>query len=145
MESILIIGALAGAYWLWSKASHGSNLVFYPHKISSITFDGFNPILNADIYIQNASNTAFTIDSLAGNVYANDTLVGNVSNFSQQQIPANSQISYPVTFRLNPIGLVDTIVSAIQNQSTPVTLVVDAKANAEGVQLSVPMEFKINQ
>jgi len=145
MGDVLLFGALAiGAMFLWSKGSHGYNLIFYPDKISSISFEGFTTILQATILIQNPSNSDFAIDSFAGNVYANDTLVGNVSNFGHQYIPPHSQISYPVELRLNPIGVTDTIVTAIQNQSTPIVLHLDSKVNVDNIQLAVPLDFKIN-
>jgi LEA14-like dessication related protein len=144
MDGVIVAILAVIGYSLYAKTTHAANLVFYPSSITGLAFEGSSPVIYADLLIQNASDSSFTLSSLAGNLYTDDTLVGNVSSFQPLQIPANSQVTYPLTFRLSLIGLTNDIISAIQSGVYPKKIHLDAKANGDGVQLPIDVVYQIN-
>ncbi len=106
-------------------------------------FDHGKPSLIANLKVQNTSNQAFTLQSMAGNVYANNTLVGNVALFSSVTIPPNKQAIIPMNIDLLLIGLVNNIIDAITNGSVKQNLELEALANVDGFQVPVDLEYKI--
>lgn len=136
---------LAGGYglYLWNQGRSAGHLIFYPNNITDLGFDGATTVISADMLIQNTSNATFTINSFAGNVTSNDTLIGNASSFTPTTIPPNNQALFPLELRLNPIGLVDEIISAIQTHNIDKEIVIDGNVNANGYQLPVKITYKI--
>jgi LEA14-like dessication related protein len=140
---IIIAGAIAVAYWFYSKGRALGNLVFTPGTVNSVTMTGGAPLLSLNISVQNTSSASLRIDSLAANVLSNGSLVGNVYNFSPVDIPADSQIYMPVFVKLEMIGLANDIITAIQFRSTTQKIQVRGSANVNGIQLPLSVDFAI--
>jgi LEA14-like dessication related protein len=144
-ETKIVLGAIAllGGYWLFSKARALGNLLFQPGSIMGFSMLGSTPIVSITLVVQNTSNTSLTVDSLAGNVSSNGTLIGNVSNFSPVLVPGNSQISMPVSLMLQPIGVVNDIIRSFQNSNFAQDIKLSGFANVNGFQLPVNIEFNV--
>jgi hypothetical protein len=143
-NKVLLFGA-AGllAWWLYSKARALGDLVFSPGTVTGASMLGSSPLVNASIVVQNTSGSSLQINSFAGNVLSNGTLIGNVSNFSPLLIPGNSQINMPVNLLLQPVGLVNDIIQSIQNANFTQSLSIEGNANVNNFQVPVKVNFSV--
>lgn len=92
--------------------------------------------------MQNTSNQSFTLQSLAGNIYANNILVGNVAMFDAVQIEANSQGNLRLRASLLLIGVLQTIIDALDGiKKQKIDLV--ARANVDNLQLPIDITYEI--
>lgn len=130
-----------GLWWLSTKAIAAANLVFYPGNVSSMAFVGTTPMLVFTMQVENTSNTPLTINSFAGNAFANSTLIGNVYNFIPTIVPANGMALIPVNVQLQIMGLVSDIIRSFQTNNTQQNIEMDCTANVQG--LSVPVKLNI--
>lgn len=143
-EFIALGGLALVGIWAYRKYSAGVNLVFVPGNVTSASVINTNPSLQFEIIAQNTSSTDLVLNSFAGNLFANNTLVGNVNNFLQTIIPGNSSTPIALTANLLALGLVGDIIQAIQTGNFSQVLELDAKANVNGVQITIPpMKFNI--
>ncbi len=137
---ILGVGALI-AFNLVQKGSAAKSLNFYPGSVKNLQFDGTTPVVTLGLLVQNTSNQQILFKSFAGNVYANDFLVGNVSTYVPTVIPPNSQIVYNLNVRLSPIGIVNELISIIQG-TNPRKIVMELQASANIDVVRVPVNIK---
>lgn len=143
---VLGIGAAAiVAYLLFRKASGLGTLNFYPASVKSIDFNSGELIMTANINVQNTSNQHFTLNSLAGNLYANGYLVGNAALFTPVAIQPNSQTLLPVKIKLSAIGLVNDIIRAFEQNSFSQELELEANANVDQLQIPVKLKYKVGK
>jgi hypothetical protein len=140
-----ILLGLAGivGYELLAKTQALGTVNFFPGKLHSLSFDGATPIVTVQLLAQNTSNKLFTMQSIAGNVYTDNYLVGNVSNFTAVQIAPNTQTAIPIKIRLSLLAVVNEIIAAIQTGNFSKTLYVDAHANIDGLQVPIKETFKV--
>lgn len=140
-----ILFGLAGlvGYELLSKASAAGTLTFYPGQLHSLDFDGATPIITVQLLAQNTSNKQFTMQSLAGNVFTENYLVGNISSFNPVTIAPNKQTIIPLRIRLSLIGIVNQIIDAIQTHNFQMTLQVESYVNVDGIQQPLNLNFKV--
>jgi LEA14-like dessication related protein len=139
----LIAAAGAVAWWLYSKTRALGDLIFSAGSVSGVQFSGSTPIVSANILIQNTSGTDLQINSFAGTVSSNGTVIGNVSNFSPVVIPGNSQVSMPITITLQLLGVASDIVNSIQTGSLKQSLALSGQANVNNFQLPVNVTYQI--
>lgn len=118
-------------------------LNFFPDKVRSISFDGLTPVMTIGLGVQNTSNQSFTIRSLAGNLYANNYYIGNVSSFTLRTIAPNSQQVIFITARLQLIGIVNDILNAFENRNFAQTIEIKAMANVDNLQIPININYKI--
>jgi hypothetical protein len=143
-NKLLLLGALgAGAFWLYSKTRALGDLIFSPGAVTGAAFSGSSPLLNVTILVQNTSGSSLQLNSFAGNVLSNGNLIGNVSNFSPITIPGNSQLLMPVTLLLQPIGIVNDIIQAVQNSHFIQNISIKGQANVNNFQLPVNVNFSV--
>lgn len=135
-------GGAVALYFLMQKAS-AENLVFYPGAISNLSMTGINPSLTLQLQIQNTSNVDFVIAAIGGNLYANNTLIGNVSSFDSAGIPARSTRSVNLTIQLQTIGVVGDIINAITGGNYKTTLSLVGSVNANNLQLPLTITYQI--
>lgn len=95
--------------------------------------------------VQNTSNQSFTVYSLAGEVFANDYLIGNIGNFSAQTIKPNSQAVMSITCRLSLIGIVTDIITAINNKTFNQVIELDMVANVDNLQVPIDVKYKFGK
>jgi hypothetical protein len=143
LNGILLAGAALIGYNLISKHFAAGTLNFLPGQIKSISF----PVITVGIVIQNTSNQAYTLKSLAGNVYtnANGSIynIGNVSNFTAQTINPNSQKTIPIDLRLSLIGVVSDIFNLITSGNFQQDIQLKGFANVDGLQIPLVFNYKL--
>ena len=142
-NKFLIIGAAALAYWYLTKKKAIGFLNYYIQGIG-LTFDGFTPIMKLNIGIQNPSNTSFTVKDFVGNLSCNGNNIGTMSSFTPMEIPAASQIIYPLFIRMNLIGIVSDIIALLENQSgIEQDIELTGFVNASGIVAPIDLKYKI--
>jgi len=143
LEALLLIGGIAGLYF-WNLKRAAENLQYIPGRILNLALNAGSPQITVELIIQNTSNVDFTINSLAGNVTANGTLIGNVADFMPVIVPANNQGSLPLTLTLQPLGIVNQIIAILSgNNSGQVTFDVAGAVNANGIQQPFTLNYKV--
>lgn len=140
LKTGLLIGGALIAYNAVAKGSALQSLNFYPGPVSSIKMEGTSPVITFSLIIQNTSNQSMILRSLAGNLYANGYLVGNVSAFSPVRINPNGQTSLLVTGKLSLIGIVQDLINAIKGNGFKQNLSFEARANVD--KYSIPINIK---
>lgn len=138
---VLLAGAAGLYFWNLSKAA--SNLIYYPGSVTGFRLDGISPIIEVTLIVQNTNNVSFSLNSMAGNVLLNDTVVGNIANFTRVEIPGNSQVPIPITLILQPIALVGDIISIITGGVGKKDLRIHGTVNANGIQAGFDLIYKI--
>lgn len=142
LNAILLLAAGFGI-WFFTQARAGGNLLFFPGNITGISLSGINPIAQVELLIQNTSNVQFEIRSLAANATSNNTLIGNVANFTPVIVPANSQVVYALTIRFLTLSLLDDIINAINTGSIRREIKISGTANANGQQVPIDITYVI--
>lgn len=142
MELLLIAGAAAVVYFA-NRARSIANLTFFPQGVSSMAFEGMNPVAYVDILVQNTSNVSIDLNSLSGNAYVDNTLVGNVSNFTPVTSQGNSEGVLPLKIRFQALGIVNEIINSFQAGHLKKELVIDGRVNADGIQYPLTLTFQI--
>jgi hypothetical protein len=140
IEAILVLAGVAGLYF-WNLSRAAGNLTYFPGNITG--FDLFPPTVFVDLIVQNTSNITFTINSLSANVTSDGTQIGNVSDFIPVIVPANGQGVVPLKLSLQPIGIVNDIISIITGGNGTRTILIDGSVNANGIQQSFKLPFKV--
>lgn len=140
--ALLVVAGAAGLY-LWNLGKAAGNLIYIPGTITSFSLNGISPEIAATLVIQNTSNITFTINSLAAVVTSDDTQIGNVSSFVPTSIPANGQATVPIILTLQPIGIVNEIIQLITGGSGKRDMAIKGTVNANGMQQSFSVEYKI--
>jgi LEA14-like dessication related protein len=138
---LLWAAAAVGAFVVWSKVRAISNLIFSPGSVTGLEMQGTVPFIYFTVYVQNTAGTGVTVDSFAGNIFANGQLVGNISNFTPVHISANSQTVVPLTAQLGLIGIVNTIIQAFTGST--ISQEINVVGYANGVGFQVPINIKL--
>lgn len=142
-KAIALTGGVVLLYSLLGKKAQLSRLVFYPEKVRDINFYGLSPVMTMGLLIQNTSNDSVVINSFAGNLFANDILIGNASNFQPVIVQRNGQGVMLVTVKLSALGIVNDIIRAFQFGNFSQDLRLNGYVNAEALQIPVNLNFKI--
>jgi hypothetical protein len=140
-----VFGGLGLLAWqIMRKGLAAGNLVFSPGPITNIGLNGINAQLDLQLIAQNTSSADLLLNSFAGNLFSNGTLIGNVSNFSGAIIPGNSQVPVPMTVTLLPVGVVTDLINAFNNKTAVQNIDLEGTANINGFQVAVPLKFSLN-
>ena len=139
---LLAFGALV-AYSAFAKASAAQRLNFYPAGVSGLRFDGATPVLTFTLAVQNTSNQAMDINSLAGTLTANGFQIGNFALWTPTRIRANAESRIPITVRLSLIGAVQNIVEIIQGGGMAQDVELDARANVDRFNVPIKIKYRI--
>lgn len=140
LGAVLIIAGVAGLY-LWNLKKAAGNLQYFPGNITG--FDLFPPTIYVELIVQNTSNISFVISSLSASVLSDSTLIGNVSDFTPVQIPANNQGVLPLRLTLMPVGLANDIISMINGGAGTRTILISGSVNANGTQQAFSLSYKV--
>jgi hypothetical protein len=148
-DSLLKTAALGAAlflgYSLFARKKAAGTLNFIPGNIKGLYWDGMNPYLTVGVIVQNTSNYAYTLNSIAGNVFSTQNgqryNLGNFSYFAPQKVFANSQSTVYVDLRFGLIGVVSDIINSITSGIAQ-TIEMSGNGNVDGIQ--VPINFKYN-
>lgn len=68
-----------------------------------------SPKITLSIRIQNPSGIAYTIRSMAGDVYLNDVFVGNAAGFQPLEIKAYAESIYNIDLRINAAAVLSSL------------------------------------
>jgi LEA14-like dessication related protein len=140
---VLIGGAAAlGAWYLYKLRSVG-NLVFFPGSITGMRWEGMTPVMSFQVVVQNSSSMPVSIHSLAGSLYSNGLLVGNVFSVMPKELAGNSQAFVDVEVRFLLLGIVNDIISSFMNRNFVQKVKFEGFANAEGVQIPVDITLSV--
>ena len=141
---LLIAGTIAFlGYSLIRKQSGAEKLTYYPAGVKNISFEGISPVMTLRLAVQNTSNQTFTLNSIAGNVFCDDTLIGNASNFIAQTVNRNSQTIFEIKVKLSPLGIVNEIIQAFQYGNFSKELEFEGYANLDNWQVPINLKFKV--
>lgn len=143
-EKFILFGGLAiAAVVLFAKTRALANLVFSPGSISNMGFSNSVPVADVTIIAQNTSTASLTINSFAGNVYSNNTLVGNIFNFTPVTIPGNAATPINISIQFQALGIVTDLVKAFSTNNFQQIITVQGYANVSGLQLPVNLNFSV--
>lgn len=144
LEKLLLYGGLGlVAYAVFSKVRAVGNLIFVPGQVTSMAFQNGAPLMQFSVTVQNTSSTQLQVNSFAGSVYSNGTLIGNVYNFSPITIPPNGMVIMYVNVQFMELGLINNIISAFTTKNFTEDLRVEGYVNSVGVQIPVDFSFKV--
>lgn len=141
-EVVWLLAIGAGLYF-WNLGKAAQNLIYTPGNFTGIELQGVSPVVHAEIIVQNTNNASFTLYSIAGNVFSNGTLIGNISNFSPVLIAGNSQTVVPLTLVLQPVTLVNEIIQIITGGVGQREFKIDGRVNANGFQDTFSIDYKL--
>jgi len=137
-------GLLALLLWGFTKKATGANrLNFYFNRIESLTLDKLTPVLTFTVLLQNTSDDSYTINSIAGNIYCNNILIGNVSMFNSFTIAPSGQNVLSLTSRLNSAGIINDLIKAIQYGQFSQKITFDGYANIDNYQLPFTIDYTV--
>ena len=134
-----VLGVLA--FVIYSKVRAVTNLIFSPGTVTGIDLVGGVPFIYFTVFAQNTASTGIQVDSFAGNIWANNQLVGNVSSFQPIYIAPNSQTQIPVTAQLGLFNIVNDIISSFNTGNVQQQIEVRGYVNGTGFQ--VPVNIKL--
>lgn len=140
---VLLLFTGVGLLYYLTKGKAARNLTFYPGGIQGMAFQDMTPLMQLDFIVQNTSNADVMLNSIAANAYANDYLVGNISNFQGALIRGNSETRVPVIVRFNLIGAVNDIIDAFQTGNFKQDLLIQGRANGEGISVPIEIKFQV--
>lgn len=120
-----------------------TTLTFFPRPVKDFKIEGITPVITFSIGIQNTSGQNVVMRSFAGNLYSNNTYIGNVSSFTQVTIKPNSETVLTIKARLFTVGVVSEILNAFNGNGIKKVFELDAKANIENYQLPVKIKYAV--
>lgn len=130
-------------YTMLSKKAALETLNFYPAAVRNIHFDGATPVMTVGLAAQNTSNQKFVISAIAGNLYANNILVGNLANFTRQEVLPRSQNILLLDIRMSLIGIVNDIIRIFQQGNFTQELKFEGYVNVDNYQVPLKITYKI--
>lgn len=139
----LILPLLAGGIVLYffSKGQAGANIKPY-FKGLKVTGNAFSPKFFLTFRIVNVSSFGVTVNAIAGEIYVNGKLVGDVNNTETFTIPKTSEIDYTVKFEPNSIAVIQTLYRFIlRGQKMKISFV--GKINTTGALVPINQEISM--
>jgi LEA14-like dessication related protein len=145
LKPLLLVGGGILLYNFITKARGLGTAVFFPDKVESLQWEGATPVFTVSVLVQNTTSLQFVVKSIAGTVYSNGVLVGNVSMFTPVVVPANSQKKISLTVKFALIGIVQNIIDAFQTGNFSQDIVVEGYANVDNYQVPIKLPYKIGK
>lgn len=142
-RGFLFGGLVFLGFWFVSKAKALATMVFTPGPVTNLGFQNAIPFMTLTVAASNTSGTSLRVNSIAGNVFSDGTLIGSVFSFTPFDIPANSRIEFPVVIQLQPLGLVNELINSFQMGNFTNNLSVNGWANVSGVQLPLILSYTV--
>lgn len=141
-ENLVLLGIGAIILLHFANLGVASNVLQY--YIQSVDF---RSISNAQIMlmVQNPSNAQITLNSMAGTITANGTVLGNISNFSGGTIiPANQQQPVSITVNLSLANILSSLADILihPDGTQPIQFIIQGNANVNG---GIIVPFNIQQ
>jgi hypothetical protein len=142
-KAILLLPAAVLVYNFINKSHALGTVNFYPEGVKSLDFDNATPVMAVGLRVQNTTGQKFIIRSIAGNVYSNEYLVGNASNFVPFTVAANSQAILSINIRFALLGIVNDIIRAFQTKNFTQEIEFDGYANIDNFQIPIKIKYKV--
>lgn len=142
-QHVLLAGAAGFLLYSAYKARSVANLLFFPGNVLSIGFLGANPVMTFNLQIQNTSSLPVVVNALGGNLFSNDTLVGNVYSTTPISVPANSRVYHTLEAQFLLVGIVNNLIDAWQYKNFTQKLQLQGYANVSGLQVPLELEMSI--
>lgn len=132
----LVIGA-AGLFYFLSKGKAAQKLRVYFNDVNFGKSSGFRiPPMFARFRIVNPTNTPLTVETIAGDIFFNKSLLASIQNLTPVTIPARSEILYPIKIETSGFSLLQTAYNFIKNKEK-VNISFDGSVNSSGVVFPV--------
>ena len=143
IQTAALIAAGVFAYSLFSKASAGNALVWFPKGIRAITFSGGSPVIELNLGVGNPTNQSFTLKALAGNLFTNGTYIGYISTYNSITMQPASEAIIPIKIKLSPLGIVSELLDDIQSGGWKQKLALEMRANVDNLVIPVKLNYTI--
>lgn len=147
-KNTILFLALAGAaiVLFLPKIQLGKKAKFY---FKGVGLKGKKAV--AKIAVQNPTNASATLISMAGDLYANNKLISQVSSFDRKTILPNQETILEFEFAPSVLGIVDFVSSTLQNIFKPkekreklkLAFRFDGSANVDGFNLPVKLDYNL--
>lgn len=114
------------------------------YYIMSVDFTGISTG-KIILMVQNPSNATITLNSMAGTISANGSVIGNISNFQGGvEIPANNQTPVTINVALSLTAIVGQLYDILvtPNGANQVAFVITGNANVDG---GIIVPFSVTQ
>ena len=142
-QHVLLAGAAGLLLYSAYKARSVANLLFFPGNVLSLGFYGANPVMTFNLQIQNTSSLPVIVNALGGNLFSNDTLVGNVYSTQPIEVPANGRVYHTLEAQFLLVGIVNNLIDAWQYKNFTQKLQLQGYANVSGLQVPLDLEMSI--
>lgn len=140
---LLIGGAALALYYILRKKSAIDNLKFDVVGVRP-SLAGSSPTVNLDIRIRNVSSEAIDVNGISGQLILNNTIIGDVYTQLMQQIPAYSDTVAPVKVSLYNSGILNSVISFIDNISAPAAdFLFRGTVDYKGARLPLYLNYKL--
>lgn len=132
LKSKFLIFAAAGlaAYWLLTRKSIADKARLIFRKIS-FTGGLRRPKFVLDFVVDNPTNQTGTLKAVTGEIFVNEKLVADFSNFSEQRIAARSR--NPLKIEARPSGSVLSLLTSKGLFQSGVNYEIKGTANFDGI------------
>ena len=136
----LALGAAAIAFFYFQRFKKIKNIKAI---IRGINFGGsiLKPKIFIKLGIQNATSNAGTINSIVGNLYAQNKLIANISSFERVRIEPNAETVIQITAEPALTGIVQNVISSLKDKFTGVKIKFDGSINVEGNNLPISANY----
>lgn len=139
---LALLVAAGAAYYFYRKYSVGRNARFYFKSVAVK-----NKKLQLNIAAQNPTSSTIKLNSLAGEVFANNKLVSNVSTFTPVTIPGNTETVLSFTVVPNVGGVINLVSSVIKSlvkkQKIGLNVRLEGTANVDGMALPLNLTYNV--
>ena len=143
-KPLLTLLGVAGGVLLISAVAKGAIARNLNFVVTGLRVGGtvLQPVLYVILGAQNPSSLDYTIQSLSGNVYVNDKLIGNASQFQEVTLKANSQTAYEISVQLSILVLSSEVLALFQGNIRG-DLRIQGTVNVEHVPFPIDVAYKI--
>jgi LEA14-like dessication related protein len=132
-----IVIAAGAAFYFLSKGGAAKKLRIYFKDLNFGKSTGWKiPDVFARFRIVNPTNTALTVDSIAGDIFVNKNLLASIQNLGKVTIPANSEIIYPIKIQTSAFNVLNTVYQFIKNKEK-VNIYFEGTVNSSGLALPI--------
>jgi LEA14-like dessication related protein len=110
----------------------------------NVVFQGlsFNSIdsVTVNLQVQNVSNASVNVNSMTGNLLMNGNQLASLSDFTQRTVPANGEVTVPITVSLSLLSLPGDISSITQLTGQTIDFKVVGNVNVNGLVLPINLD-----
>lgn len=139
--NVLLLGAAAAGLYYFRNTSK-TNRYISGLRFFIAGLDIKNNILTIQLKIQNPNSQDKTVRSIVGDVYVNNTKVGNASSFNTVIVAGNRETFYNVDVRLKVLSIINNIADLTKGFAGS-TLVFKGNANVDNAVLPINVKFSI--